>query len=71
MTPSAGAIFHIVGDHNEETLYKGFMTSGPKDITTPSGGTHKCDETNSGANLSPGATLSTKTHEAGGKFGFD
>lgn len=31
------------------------MRVGPRSITTPSGGTHKCDGTNNGANPAPGA----------------
>jgi len=41
------------------TIYEGCIAAGPKDITTPSGGTHKCDGTNNNANPSPGGTMNT------------
>ncbi|KAL8927721.1 MAG: hypothetical protein Q9208_002136 [Pyrenodesmia sp. 3 TL-2023] len=38
------------------TIYEGPILSGPRNITTPSGGTHKCDGTNLNANPYPGNT---------------
>ena len=38
------------------TIYEAPILSGPRNITTPSGGTHHCDGTNGGANLAPGNT---------------
>jgi len=35
------------------TIYEGIILSGPRYITTPSGGTHLCDGTNNGANPVP------------------
>lgn len=39
-----------------ETIYEAPILSGPRNITTPSGGTHKCDGTNLNANPNPGNT---------------
>lgn len=70
--PSAtNARFRIEGNDNEGTIFEGCIASGPRQITTPSGGTHHCDETNNNANPSPGATLTTQIDEAGREFGFD
>ena len=55
------------------TLYEKPVTTDGHNVTTASGGTHKCDGTNGGANPSPGAT-STATLDDGAKqggFSFD
>lgn len=67
------ALFRIEANDAEGTLFEGCIASGPKDITTPSGGTHKCDGTNNGANPTPGATLTTQIDAAGmvNAFGYD
>lgn len=55
------------------TIYENSVTTDGHDVTTASGGTHKCDGTNGGANPSPGAT-STATLDDGareGGFTFD
>ena len=39
-----------------QTIFEGDVTTDGHDVTTPSGGTHKCDGTNGGANPSPGPT---------------
>lgn len=39
-----------------DTIFEGRIVSGPRNITTPSGGTHLCDGTNLGDNPSPGNT---------------
>ncbi|KAF3004416.1 hypothetical protein E8E13_010320 [Curvularia kusanoi] len=64
------ARFRIEGNDAEGTIFEGCMSSGPRSITTPSGGTHPCDGTNNRANPSPGATLTTQIDEAGREFGF-
>jgi hypothetical protein len=70
--PSAtNARLRIEGNNDEGTLFEGCIASTPRSITTPSGGTHKCDGTNLNANPSPGATLSTQMDEAAREFGFD
>lgn len=38
------------------TIYEGPIYSGPRNVTTPSGGTHLYDGTNGGANPTPGNT---------------
>ncbi|MBA2420560.1 MAG: fibronectin type III domain-containing protein [Thermoleophilaceae bacterium] len=50
------------------TFYEKSVTTEGHDVTTQSGGTHKCDGTNGGANPSPGAT-STATLDDGAKTG--
>lgn len=70
--PSAtNARFRIEGNEADGTIFEGCIASGPRDITTPSGGTHKCDGTNNNANPNPSATLSTQIDEAARQFGFD
>ncbi|KAH7024616.1 uncharacterized protein B0I36DRAFT_250514, partial [Microdochium trichocladiopsis] len=61
----------IEGNNNEGTLFEGCITSGPANITTPSGGTHLCDGTNNNNNPAPGATLTTDIAAAGAQEGFD
>ncbi|MDQ3720630.1 MAG: fibronectin type III domain-containing protein, partial [Actinomycetota bacterium] len=50
------------------TIYEKPVTTDGHAVTTASGGTHKCDGTNGGANPSPGAT-STATLDDGAKQG--
>ncbi|GAB7329385.1 hypothetical protein MBLNU13_g01170t1 [Cladosporium sp. NU13] len=55
------------------TIYEGCIAAGPEDITTPFGGTHKCDGTNNNANPSPGGTMISAINAARklNGFGFD
>jgi len=64
--------FRIEGG-SEGTIFEGCISSGPGDVTTPSGGTHRCDGTNNNNNPTPGATLTTDIDAAGREqgFGFD
>ena len=39
-----------------DTIFEGPVTTDGHDVTTPTGGTHKCDGTNGGAEPSPGPT---------------
>jgi len=50
------------------TIYEKSVTTDGHNVTTQSGGTHKCDGTNGGANPSPGAT-STATLDDGARQG--
>ncbi|KAI1190706.1 hypothetical protein F5B17DRAFT_427185 [Nemania serpens] len=52
--PSANARLRIEGNDSEGTIFEDCIVAGPREITTPSGGTHLCDGTNDGANTSPG-----------------
>jgi hypothetical protein len=56
-----------------ETIYEGLLTTGPMDITTPSGGAHRCDSTNNNANPVPDGTPTTGLISSGALcgFGFD
>ena len=49
------------------TFYEAPIISGPRNITTASGGTHHCDGTNNGENPTPGNTP-TDSLDAGAKF---
>ena len=53
----------IEGD-TEGTIFEDCISSGPSQITTPSGGTHECDGTNDDANPNPGATCTTQLNSA-------
>lgn len=69
-TPSqTNARFRIEGG-GEGTVFEDCIVSGPRQITTPSGGTHLCDSTNNGANSSPGANLITELDQASKQVGF-
>ncbi len=54
-----------------DTLFEGKIRVGPRTLTLPSGGTHKCDGTNNGANPSPGPASSGAIDVAGKLCGFD
>ncbi len=47
-----------------QTLFDGPVTTDGKVLTTASGGTHKCDGTNNGANPTPGGTPTTALNDA-------
>ena len=56
-----------------KTIYEAPIFSGPRNITTASGGTHRCDGTNLGANPKPGNTPTDALDAASklAKFPFD
>jgi len=54
----------------ETTIFEDFIVSGPRSITTASGGTHICDGTNLNANPTPGGTLTTAMDQAAQDLGF-
>lgn len=68
LTPINSFNLRIEGE--SETVYEGVILTGPKDITTPSGGTYLCDGTNNSANPSPAGTGITCLADAGGLCGF-
>ena len=53
-----------------DTAYEGPINSGPRNITTASGGTHLCDGTNNGANPQPGNTPTDALDAAAKLAGF-
>lgn len=55
---------------NEGTVFEDCVSSGPEQVTTPSGGTHECDGTNNNANPNPGATCTTQLLQAAEQYGF-
>jgi hypothetical protein len=46
------------------TIFEGPITTSPHNVTTPSGGTHKCDGTNNHANPYSGGTITTALDDA-------
>ncbi|KAI4160699.1 MAG: hypothetical protein LQ342_005538 [Letrouitia transgressa] len=52
------------------TIYEGPIITTPRNITTPSGGTHLCDGTNNGANAVPGITPTAALDAASKLLGF-
>ena len=72
--PSQNALFRIEGlQSGEGTIFEDCIVSGPRLVTTPSGGTHECDGTNDDANPAPGTTPTDMIDAAGSQqdFGFD
>ncbi|KAK1221999.1 hypothetical protein PQX77_015178 [Marasmius sp. AFHP31] len=55
----------------QKTIFEGRVLTYGHNITTVSGGTHKCDSTNHNANPKPGATCTTALNDAAKKHGFD
>jgi hypothetical protein len=53
-----------------DTIFEGTIVTNAEDVTTPSGGTHKCDGTNDGANLKPNGTCTTALQDAARQSGF-
>ncbi|PWN38976.1 hypothetical protein IE81DRAFT_369446 [Ceraceosorus guamensis] len=54
--------FRVEG--TDRTIYEGYVSTSGKDITTPSGGTHRCDGTNNNANSFPSGTFTTLINDA-------
>lgn len=52
-------------------LFKGNITSKGHDVTTPTGGTHKCDGTNGGQNATPVPTPTAALDDAARRNYFD
>jgi hypothetical protein len=53
-----------------QTLFDGQVRTDGKDLTTASGGTHRCDGTNGGASPTPGGTPTTALNDAAAAGGF-
>jgi hypothetical protein len=52
------------------TIFAGTIKTEGHEVTTASGGTHKCDGTNLGANAEPGPTPTSAVDSAAAKKGF-
>lgn len=52
------------------TIFNGSISTTGHDVTTASGGTHKCDGTNNGASPTPGATPTAALDDAAKNTGF-
>lgn len=68
-TPSSNLRHRIEGG-SEGTIFEGCIVAGPREITTPSGGTHLCDGTNNNANAQPGTTITDQLDAAARMYGF-
>ncbi|WFB06248.1 DUF4430 domain-containing protein [Streptomyces sp. LX-29] len=55
---------------NNSTIFNGSIKTTGHTVTTASGGTHRCDGTNNGANPKPGATPTAALDDAAKKKGF-
>ncbi|KAI1635733.1 hypothetical protein F4809DRAFT_642224 [Biscogniauxia mediterranea] len=68
-TPSANARIQVEGDQLVGTIFEDCAVGGARNVSTPIGGKHRCDGTNSEANENPGTTpinLLSAAAEAGG-----
>ena len=54
----------------EDTIFEGTVLTRGHNVTTVSGGTHKCDGTNNGANPTPGPTCTSALDDAAKIHGF-
>ncbi|EKM61166.1 uncharacterized protein PHACADRAFT_247602 [Phanerochaete carnosa HHB-10118-sp] len=59
----------IEGDRNT-TIFEGRIFTTGHNVTTPSGGDHRCDGTNLGAHPFPGSTATSALADAAKKEGF-
>ncbi|KAJ1323126.1 hypothetical protein MN608_11272 [Microdochium nivale] len=66
-----GVLSRIEGSDSEGTIFEGCVNVRAGDLTTPSGGTHKCDGTNNGANPVPGGTSTRALAASAALDGFD
>ncbi|GAW14188.1 hypothetical protein ANO14919_035850 [Xylariales sp. No.14919] len=69
-TPSSNARLRIEGNDAEGTIFEDCVVAGPRKVSTPSGGTHECDGTNDGANLTPGTVPTAQLDAAAQLAGF-
>ncbi|PNS15950.1 hypothetical protein CAC42_4351 [Sphaceloma murrayae] len=69
-SPSLVARHRIEGADTEGTIYEDCILSGPRSITTNSGGTHVCDGTNNNGGSSPGTAITGQTDAAAQLAGF-
>lgn len=63
--------FNLRIEGASDTVYEGQIRTGPKYVTTPSGGTHLCDGTNDGANPAPAGNGISAIADAATLCGFD
>jgi len=71
VTEEATINLRIEGD--EGTIFEGTVTTSGHNVTTASGGTHRCDGTNRKGITCPGPTCITGLDDGNkiGKYGFD
>src|SRR5436309_4897059 len=55
---------------SSQTLFEGGVTTDGRNVTTASGGTHKCDGTNGAANPTAGPTMTTALDDGAKAAGF-
>lgn len=63
-----GTVVRLRVEGRTGTIFEAPVFTTPHDVTTPSGGTHRCDGTNNGANPAPGPTA-TGALDDGARFG--
>ncbi|KAF2972636.1 hypothetical protein GQX73_g918 [Xylaria multiplex] len=68
--PSSNARLRIEGNDAEGTIFEACVVAGPREVTTQSGGTHKCDGTNARANHKPGTVPTVQLDAAAHHTGF-
>jgi hypothetical protein len=66
--PPAGVKMRVEGANR--TIFEAPIVTNGHTITTPSGGTHRCDGTNNGANPTPGPTPTAGLDDAAALGGF-
>jgi hypothetical protein len=66
--PTANVYLRIEGATS--TIFEGWVTTTPHDITTAMGGTHECDGLNDGANATAGPTALTALADAASNLDF-
>ena len=60
----------LVVNASGKDIFSGYVRTRGHNVTTPTGGTHKCDGTNNGENPRPGATPTSALADAAKKAGF-
>lgn len=67
---AAPALVHMRVEGANRTIFEAPIVTDGHTITTPSGGTHRCDGTNNGANPTPGPTPTAGLDDAASLGGF-
>ena len=71
--PNLPTLVNLRIEGSTNTIFEGPVVTRGHDVTTPSGGTHKCDGTNNNANPFPGPTCTSALDDAAklNDFTFD
>ncbi|MFD9793944.1 DUF4430 domain-containing protein [Streptomyces sp. NPDC059070] len=68
--PNAPVVVSVTVQGPDGTLFKGAVRTKGHDVTTATGGTHKCDGTNGGKNPAPVPTPTAALDDAAHRHGF-